>query len=98
MANQHQIFKSKKKILDGVEPLKEAVDVVEKIDSIEALSAYLGQVSFPEQLNSLFGFGVSEDLLDSNLMVLVIFPSQLLLDDSAEYTTLTEYGKIKKDA
>ncbi|MBP3890842.1 MAG: M13 family metallopeptidase [Solobacterium sp.] len=82
----------------GVKPLKQAVDMVEKIDSLDALSTYLGEVPTPEQLHSIFTYGVTEDLVDSNLKIIAILPASLLLEDSAEYNTLTEYGKIKKDA
>lgn len=82
----------------GVEPLKQAVDIVEKIDSIDALSTYLGETPTPDQLYSPLLYGVTDDLVDSNLKVLAIFPSRLLLNDSAEYTNLTDYGKMKKDA
>ena len=82
----------------GVEPLKQAVDIVEKIDSIDALSTYLGETPTPDQLYSPLLYGVTDDLVDSNLKVLAILPAQFVLGDSAEYTNLTDYGKMKKDA
>ena len=82
----------------GVEPLKQAVDIVEKIDSIDALSTYLGETPTPDQLYSPLLYGVTDDLVDSNLKVLAILPARFVLGDSAEYTNLTDYGKMKKDA
>ena len=82
----------------GVEPLKQAVDIVEKIDSIDALSTYLGETPTSDQLYSPLLYGVTDDLVDSNLKVLAILPARFVLGDSAEYTNLTDYGKMKKDA
>ncbi len=43
--------------------------------------------------------GVSDaDLMDTDNHILAVSPCNLLLQDSAEYSKLTDYGKIKKDA
>lgn len=82
----------------GVTPLKEQTDAVEALDSIEALSAYLGELPPEDQLASLWNAGMDTDLTDSNKYILGVGTPDLLLDDSAEYETLTDYGKIKKEA
>ena len=82
----------------GVTPLKEMADTVEAVDSIDALSAYLGETPDEEQLYKLWYTAMDEDLEDSSRYVLTVEPANLLLDDSAEYETLTDYGKIKKEA
>lgn len=82
----------------GVEPLKQAIDTVEAISSLDELSTYLGEVPTADQLYSPLRYGVTEDLVDSNRMIIAISTSSLLLEDSAEYSNLTEYGALKKDA
>ena len=82
----------------GVTPLKEQIDEVEALDSIDALTSYLGETPEEKQLYPLWIAGMTEDLEDSSKYVLIVEPGALLLDDSAEYETLTDYGKIKKEA
>ena len=82
----------------GVEPLKQAIDTVEAISSLDELSTYLGEVPTADQLFSPLRYGVTEDLVDSNRMIIAVSTASLLLDDSAEYSNLTEYGTLKKDA
>ncbi len=82
----------------GVAPLKEQTDAVEAIDSLEALNAYFTEVPVEDQLFSLWSAGATEDLTDSSRYILCADTCSLLLGDSAEYSTLTEYGAIKKAA
>ena len=82
----------------GVTPLKEQTDAVEALDSIDALTAYLGETPYEEQLYTMWQADMEEDLEDSSKYVLVVEPGSLLLEDSAEYKNLTDFGKIKKEA
>lgn len=82
----------------GVGPLKEQVDAVEGLDTLDALTAYLGVTPAEKQLFSLWSAGVYVDLEDSSKYDLIVEPASLLLEDSAENETLTEYGSIKKEA
>ncbi len=82
----------------GVAPLKAEVDIVEAISSIDELYAYITEVPFTEQLGSLWGAGSSSDLDHSDVNILTVGPAGLLLGDSAEYITLTDYGAMKKAA
>ena len=82
----------------GVDPLKQAITKVEEIASLEDLSTYLGEVPVADQIHSLFNYGVTEDLVESDRMVVVVVAPKLLLGDSAEYSKLTEYGTMVKDA
>ena len=83
----------------GVQPLKEQTDAVEKIDSVEALTAYFLEVPREEQIAVLWGASSTVDINDSTRHVLTVNGGcPLLLDDSAEYAALTAYGSIKKEA
>ena len=82
----------------GVQPLKELTDAVESIDSIDALTAYFLEVPIEEQVGCLWGSGPTIDQADSNRYILGISSCGLLLDDSSEYSKLTDYGAIKKEA
>ncbi len=82
----------------GVTPLKKVTDEVESIDSLEALTEYLGNTPEEDQLFSLYKIEVSVDLDDSSANILDIKPSGLTLEDSAEYQKLSSLGKVRKDA
>jgi len=82
----------------GVTPLKKLTDEVEKIDSLEALTEYLGNTPVEDQLFSLFKVEKCPGLDDSSANILDIQASDLALEDSAEYQKLTSLGKVKKDA
>lgn len=83
----------------GVAPLKEETDAVEAMNTVEDLIAYMAEVPFTKQVWSLFSVGTTESFEDSNKKVIYVdvIPG-LLLDDSAEYSNLTEYGALKKEA
>ena len=82
----------------GITPLKEEIDAVEAIDSIDALTAYFLEVPVEDQLGRLWGSGATVDLTDSTHYTLGVTTTGLLLGDSAEYRELTEYGAIIKAA
>ena len=82
----------------GVAPLKEEIDQVEAIDTIDALSEYYIKTPKEKWASSLYGSGITPDLADTSRNILVVTMCPLLLDDSAEYGALTAFGEIKKSA
>ena len=82
----------------GVEPLKEMTDAVEGLDSIDALNAYYFDVPYEDQFPSVWSAGSTTSLDDSTRKILAVDECGLLLGDSAEYETLTDYGAMKKAA
>ena len=82
----------------GIQPLKEEIDAVEAIDSIDTLTAYFLETPVEDQAGGLWSSGATVDLADSTRYILAVADCSLLLDDSAEYSELTDYGAIKKDA
>jgi len=82
----------------GVQPLKKQTDAVESIDSLDALTAYFVEVPGEEQAGSLWSCGPEIDPADSTRYILSISSCGLLLGDSAEYSQLTDFGSIKKEA
>ena len=82
----------------GVTPLKEGVEEVEAIDSIDALTEYLGRTPFEDQIGALYSVGTMSDLDDSAVHVLYVSQGSVLLDDPAEYRGLTAYGAAIKEA
>lgn len=81
----------------GIAPLKAQVDQVEAISSIEALSAYFERPS-EDRLADIWDCGAMGDLTDSSRYVIAVDNKNLLLGDSAEYTSLTPYGATMKQA
>ena len=83
----------------GVAPLKEKVDVVEMLDSVDAVSEYMLTVPVYERLYEVWSCTSTEDLDDSSKHVLSAGNCGMLLGDSAEYKEeLTDEGKTYKDA
>ena len=82
----------------GVAPLKEMTDRAEEITSMDDLAAYLTEVPTEEQLFSLWTTGLFVDPYDASRYILTLDAPSLLLDDSAEYSQITSYGEIKKEA
>lgn len=82
----------------GVKPLKKITDGFEDISDIDALTEYFETAPFEDIVPILFPFDTIADFTDSSNYVLVLAPSGLILGDSAEYSNLTEAGKIKKEA
>ena len=82
----------------GVQPLKEQVASVDAIGTVDALLAYLLKTPQEDRLFSLWQAGSDTDLTDSSRRVLTVGMCDLLLVDSAEYTALTDFGAIKKEA
>ena len=82
----------------GVAPLKERIDEIEAISSIDELTAYFVETPIEKQIGSLWGGSTMQDMADSSRYVLTVSDIGLLLEDSAEYRELTPYGVIKKTA
>ena len=82
----------------GVAPLKAATDEIEAIDSIEALNAYFLEKPVEDQLSALYAATKLNDFMDSSRNLLVVATISPLLEDSAEYSAMTDFGRVKKDA
>lgn len=82
----------------GVEPLKKDIDTIEAIKSIDDLTKYITDTKEEDLLVGLFATVSTNDFADSEHNILAVAPCDLILEDSAEYSKLTDYGKIKKDA
>ena len=82
----------------GVAPLKKVTDELEAINSIEGLNNYFLQTPLEDLQALLWVAASAPDVTDSTHHVLTVGCMPLLLDDSAEYSKLTDYGKIKKEA
>ena len=81
----------------GIAPLKAQVDQVEAIGSVEELTAYLTLPS-EDRLSKLWSYEVLTDLMDSSRNIIDLENAPLLLQDAAEYTALTPYGNMFKQA
>ncbi|MDO5139355.1 MAG: M13 family metallopeptidase, partial [Oscillospiraceae bacterium] len=68
------------------------------IDSIDALTDYLGNTPLEDQLSSLYKCDITTDYDDSSSYILVIQTGDLMLKDAAEYQELTPLGNVRKDA
>ncbi|MBQ1510444.1 MAG: hypothetical protein IIZ54_06070, partial [Selenomonadaceae bacterium] len=82
----------------GVAPLKKVTDELEAINSIEGMNNYFLQTPLEDLQALLWVAASAPDVTDSTHHVLTVGCMPLLLDDSAEYRKLTDYGKIKKEA
>lgn len=82
----------------GVTPLVESLEEIEKIDSLEKMTDYLVESPLDNSEVCLWNFGITVDFLDSSQRVAVIDTPNLLMQDSAEYETMTDLGKLRKEA
>ena len=84
----------------GIAPLKQVTDQIEAIDNVDALTAYFLEIPPEKRLTTLWDVSPTGDLKDSAHYILAFAwnETQFLLKDSAEYSKLTDYGKIKKEA
>ena len=82
----------------GVAPLKKITDDLEAINSIEGLNNYFLQTPLEDLETKLWDVKSDSDLMESTRNVLTVAYPPLLLEDSAEYSKLTEYGRIRKEA
>ena len=82
----------------GVAPLKEMIDTVEAISTLDELTAYFVETPFENQIGAFCSGGPTPDLVDSTRYILAVGGGGLLLEDSAEYEELTPYGAVFKAA
>jgi len=76
----------------GVAPLKDKVDAVEAIDSIDAMTDYL-TLPYGEGLGQFWTCGMSEDLDNTDAYILYVGPASLKIGE-----TESDYGQLIKDA
>ena len=82
----------------GTDPLKEKTDLIEAVTSLDELTAYFTGTPYVQKDVSLFTTACKPNLDDNEHNILYIDNAQLVLDDSAEYASLTDYGQIIKNA
>jgi len=82
----------------GVKPLKDITDAVEALSSIDAMNEYYTTVPFEQQAALPFSFGATADYNDSSRYTMTVGSGSLMLDDSAEYSELSELGAVMKEA
>ena len=82
----------------GVAPLEEMTNHIEGISSIDALTQYFVHSEFNEVMSDLINVGLNANYSDSSRNVIYIDSCSLILEDSAEYSQLTDNGKLKKEA
>ncbi len=82
----------------GVAPLKKITDSIDAINSIDELNAWFLETPSEEQFVQPWASDTAPDFKDSTRYTLAIASGELLLKDSAEYSKLTEYGRIRKEA
>ena len=80
----------------GVQPLKEVIDAVEKLSSIEELNEYCTAVPYEEQAYLPFDFCPIVDYNDSSAYIMAVTAGPLMLEDSLEYSELSELGALMK--
>ena len=81
----------------GVQPLKEVIDAVEKLSSIEELNEYCTTVPYEEQAYLPFDFCPIVDYNDSSAYIMAVTSGPLMLEDSLEYSELSELGALMKE-
>lgn len=82
----------------GVDPLKPIVEKIKAISNLDELTGFLLSEEARENGLGLFGVKVSIDSTDSSSYGVEISSTDLSLEDSDEYKTLTENGKRVKKA
>ena len=82
----------------GAAPLKKITDSIETIGSIDELNAWFLETPSEEQIILPWSTEIMGDFKDNTRYMLLVASGDLFLEDSAEYSKLTDFGKIKKDA
>ena len=82
----------------GITPLKNKVDAVEAIDSMDGLLTYLKETPSRDVMYYPYDTGNMTSLEDSSKYIMYIDSQELLLEDSAQYTNLTDFGRSRKEA
>ena len=78
----------------GVAPLKERIDAVEAISTIDDLTAYLSTTSPEDRLGLLWNSSEKKDPKDSSRYLLSLSNLELMLVTSQEYIERTDYGDM----
>ena len=77
----------------GVEPLKEMIDVVEGITSLDALTEYFVKTPWEDRLDCLWNESNRSDTEKPGYSILSIKTGYSFIDDPAEYREMTDYGE-----
>ena len=77
----------------GVAPLKEMVDVVEGITSLDALTEYFVKTPWEDRLDCLWNESNRSDTEKPGYSILSIKNGYSFIDDPAEYREMTDYGE-----
>ena len=77
----------------GVEPLKEMIDVVEGITSLDALTEYFVKTPWEDRLFCLWSDSSKSDTENPGYSILSIKTGYSFIDDPAEYREMTDYGE-----
>lgn len=78
----------------GVAPLKERIDAVEAISTIDDLTTYLSTTAPEDQLGLLWSNGEKKDPKDSSHYILSLSNMKLMLISSEEYIERTSFGEM----
>ncbi|MBQ6366132.1 MAG: M13 family metallopeptidase [Oscillospiraceae bacterium] len=81
----------------GVAPLKEMIDVVEEITSLDALTEYFVKTPGEDRLYCLWKESSVQDTENPGTNVLSIKNGYSLILDHTEYCEMTDYGKTQKE-
>ena len=82
---------------DYVSEIRSHTDIVQKIRTMEELSAYLTSEESWHYGSNIAGAGLALDLMDSSRYSVDLTATGLTLSDAAEYETLTEEGYLDKE-
>ena len=82
----------------GVAPLKEMIDVVEGIDSLDALTDYFVNTPGEDRLFCLWRTEVQQDTENEGQSILSVKNNHFFFRDPAEYREMTEVGEAQKAA
>lgn len=82
----------------GVAPLKEMVDEVEGITSLDALTGYFVNTPGEERIYCLWRDKVQQDAENPGHQILSVNNGYGLIPDPAEYVDMTDFGEIQKEA
>ena len=81
----------------GVQPLKDVIGTVEKLSNIEELNEYCITVPYEKQSYLPFDFCPIVDYNDSSAYIMAVTSGPLMLEDSLEYSELSELGALLKE-
>ena len=70
----------------GMDPIKDDLDAISAIDSLDALSAYFTETPVENILNAVILMATDTDLVDSSVRSLYVYQPSLLLGDADYYS------------